>query len=496
MPFVPYKKGKRKMVARTLAEVKYARRGLSMMNKFDAKNAILEGKFKRITPIEFYSMMFRGDLDARQHYYILKDAAKKITYPQKGKKRKKDKKSAGKVGKSKDIQEILDVTCPRSDAYIYPCFFRSADTEDNARTNKKCLHFLYAVTIDIDNVTPEDLAILIKSENFQKILPTTITNSGGGVHLTYMLDEPLRCYYDDQDDIYRIIKSVRNMFRTLVLHEKKATVFYDPNPTRQRNKYKVDNTSLVQPYRVVGSLTKMGQIVTAYQTGFLWKFADLAALVGVKFWQYSEDQKAWHRQYKEDNAKWKNDLAVWRKERSERVESGEINPAKMPKTKQIHGFFLHCDRRMTEVQEHSRNNALWAIVVVAAKCAIDIDYLRERMIAYVEYWNKRDRTKVDLKEIDGALKWYKKEALTVRASTLEEKFGFKFYRRSRYNMTRAEYMQSAIMQDNRRKIAAGKSAKARDKVQAYLAEHPNATTTEIANTLHMSRSTVVKYRNS
>ena len=168
----------------------------------------------------------------------------------------------------------------------------------------------------------------------------------------------------------------------------------------------------------------------------------------------------------------------------------------MPKTKQIHGFFLHCDRRMTEVQEHSRNNALWAIVVVAAKCGIDIDYLRERMIAYVEYWNRRDRTKVDLKEIDGALKWYKKEALTVRSTTLEEKFGFKFYRRSRYSMTRAEYMQSEIMKDNRRKIAAGKSAKARDKVQAYLAEHPNATTTEIANTLHMSRSTVVKYRNS
>ena len=65
------------MVARTLEEVKYARRGLSLMNKFDAKNAILQSKFKRLTPLEFYGMMFRGDLEARQHYYILKDAAKK-----------------------------------------------------------------------------------------------------------------------------------------------------------------------------------------------------------------------------------------------------------------------------------------------------------------------------------------------------------------------------------------------------------------------------------
>lgn len=58
---------------------------------------------------------------------------------------------------------------------------------------QKNLENFYAIVIDLDGVSAADLYCLLKLE-MKRLLPTYIVNSGGGVHLVYIFEEPIVAY--------------------------------------------------------------------------------------------------------------------------------------------------------------------------------------------------------------------------------------------------------------------------------------------------------------
>lgn len=426
----------------------------SMICDFFNKENLLKKKYRELEPTEFYRLMFGVDY-AKQHIAFFKNNETRKTY------------------KFTDFEELLDLSLGRSDVYIAPCDFYAN------RRKKKFLNKLYAITIDIDNIGFVELRRLIAAK-FNGLKPTLITHSGGGVHLVYVLSAPIddecRPYFHPQIDA--IFRAMREILR---------------RPLRSRGKeypvhYKVDNVSIVQQYRVVGSVTKLQYLVRGFRVGEFWTVEKLVEITGVKWEKYVPPSGDWQRKYDESNKDFKRRLYEWYRTRDEKAPENVVyidkHKNKRQKANAKHGLWVHCDRRMIEVQAGSRHYALFALAVVAYKCGVALDLLIERLTYWQEYWSKRDGDPVKKDEVASALDGYSATYIRVTAAKLEEWFGWKFPRTKRNGRTQAQHLQ---------KVANDKVERTKARIAAFLAENPDASRKKVAEALGMSRNTVAKY---
>lgn len=125
-------------------------------------------------------------------------------------------------------------------------------------------HELFALVFDLDGITidngePVGLSDLVfqmsKTKNRQELIPmpTYIVSSGTGLHLYYMLDEPIRMW----PNVCERLQLFRDSF-TKKCWNRYVTDYHD----------KPQLESVVQAFRMVGSRSKSGdQIVRAFRTG-------------------------------------------------------------------------------------------------------------------------------------------------------------------------------------------------------------------------------------
>lgn len=395
-----------------------------MRAEFIKKNNILGRKYKLVSPLDYYISMFGADID-QEHVLLLINHEKKYH-------------------KSSDIDEILTISQARSDAFLFPClFFRGY-------INKATLRKIYAITIDLDGVSPKDLSRLVLSNYAGGLVPTYVVNSGQGVHIVYNLSVPIECYNSLKPQIHKI---------TIALKSRLGK--------RLQNGHADYNTSIMQSYRVVGSLTKLGQITTAYKVGKSWGVEELAQILRID-WQV---QKA--------------DLPLPQK-------------TKLPKQNKKVGYlpngmkylWEYCLKRMKDVPEGNRYTALYALSIVAYKCRIPFEKLKESLESCIDYYNERDKTIVRRSELNKAIKGYSQKHVLVSSRKLEEYFGWTFERKVKRNgRTRENHLLIASAT-----AAAVRKVDKKAKIKAYLKENPDATTRQIAKALHMSLSTIAKYR--
>lgn len=127
-----------------------------------------------------------------------------------------------------------------------------------ARRNAEKVSKLYSITIDLDLVKTEGLKNLTRLMFDSKILPipTYIVNSGKGVHLYFMLEEPIDLH-SSKDACIQIAK-----FKNMITQD----YFWLKNIC---SKEKVDSQPLTQSYSVIGALSRLGKDypVTAFKTG-------------------------------------------------------------------------------------------------------------------------------------------------------------------------------------------------------------------------------------
>ena len=197
--------------------------------------------------------------------------------------------------KKMDADELCEYQADKDNVYVVPASFIN-----HYYSGATCKD-LYALVVDVDRIKPETLDIIISNGNLGKNIPmpTYITNSGSGIHLYYVFDKKVPYYPKNRKilaDMYRVLCGI----------------------TKQRIAAKTDWHSIVQPFRLPGSLTKLGQVATAYECGSKWRVQDLAKRLGVDLEGLDLKERTLLSQ--EEYRKWK----------ASRVEKGEL-----PKPKRV-----------------------------------------------------------------------------------------------------------------------------------------------------------------
>lgn len=121
-------------------------------------------------------------------------------------------------------------------AFVSPCSFLGG------RKDLAHLRFIHAFVVDLDYVGVRQVQNFFHQCMIGYIpTPTYVVNSGTGLHLYYVLEEPLRCY-PNQQPAYAALKHA--------LIDLCWNSYTSKGDTRQYS-------GLVQPYRIVGSRSKL-----------------------------------------------------------------------------------------------------------------------------------------------------------------------------------------------------------------------------------------------
>ena len=383
------------------------------------KNSILADRFAPVSPLDYYVDMYGADID-QPRPYVTASATTRIHTAQ-------------------NIDELLEIAVFRNDCYTPPASFFGRVSLDTLRR-------LYAFVIDLDNVSLSDLRLLI-SNSFFNLIPTYVVNSGNGLHLVYLLDEPVETFKSRIHFLNSLFSNVKSHFDNI-------------------GSYHVDHgTSLLQSYRVVGSQTKRGEIVQAFKTGGRWGIDRLAAALGITAPTTTAGQPA-------------------------TVPEATPRPSSVvPFPSARRGFYSHVLERMGEVNEGHRETAMFALAVIAYKCRIPRSQIEHDLKIVYDILNAKG-TPMKLAEITKAMNGYQLKYIRTRAEKLESWLGFEFERTTKRNgRTRAEHLQHC------REIRNERSAKSKiDCIAKYLSAHPTASNREISTALHMHMQTVRKYR--
>ena len=131
--------------------------------------------------------------------------------------------------------------------------------------------YIYALVVDLDYVYLPHLKDLLTQMFYGKFIPipTYIVNSGTGLHLYYVSNEPYPAYPQTRTNLGNLKKAlIRVCWNAYTSREApNEAAKYDPR----------QYSGVCQGYRIVGSLSKLGRDypVTAYRTGKTWDFEEL-----------------------------------------------------------------------------------------------------------------------------------------------------------------------------------------------------------------------------
>ncbi|WP_337436937.1 hypothetical protein, partial [Mitsuokella jalaludinii] len=211
-------------------------------------------------------------------------------------------------------------------------------------------------------------------------------------------------------------------------------------------------TGISHAYRIVGSLTKLGQVCRAYWVGGCMTIEALTRSVGVT---WARPQKPVYPGVK------------------------SVRASYAPHAKR--SFYAYLVEKIAErTQEGHRYTALFALTCVGYKCGMALEAISEDVMYLAAVLGLPQREAKHALEVCNPEK-----ARTVRAATLEDWLGWSFDRKTKRNgRTRKEHLA---------KVAADRTTASRRRVWACLKEAPMATISELARKLSITRRTAAKY---
>lgn len=195
---------------------------------FEAKNTLLESYGERLAPEDYFDLLF-SDMGPDDRIMLVEGGKKFFTVRR---------------------DQLFDVAGGHDNIYYCPVQFYD-DCKKDILINK-----VYGIIIDMDHVSLRLAEITLENLDRQMVVPTCVVNSGNGLHLVYILKEPLTVTPRIREMIVRFYFELNRSFP-----------------------FQVDMHSLGQAYRVVGSLTKSGQTCIAFHVGDLWTIEDLADVI-------------------------------------------------------------------------------------------------------------------------------------------------------------------------------------------------------------------------
>ena len=332
-----------------------------MRQLYREKNEHLEKFLEPVTPFEFYREIFpEGSLERRGHYEDAKGNGIAITVPKGENGIALEIEGDGKARRHTitdeldTLQELQDTDFTIMSPISY---FGRQRSGKNAR-------YLYALVFDLDGVGMPQLRDTLHQMN-KDILPkaTFVVNSGTGLHLYYVLSEPVPMYPQNQKYLkelkYALTRQIWNRFTSTIRE-----------PQMQ---------GVLQGFRVIGSSSKLGRgfPVVAYRLGGTVELEKLLDYIP----DSNGEQQRIHglmRKSRLSLAEAKEKYPDWYERRVVKKE----RRGRWTVKRDLYDWWLH--RIREEIHVGHRFYGIMTLAIYAKKCDIDEDELRQDAFALLQ----------------------------------------------------------------------------------------------------------------
>ena len=359
------------------------------------------------------------------------------------------------------IDEAIEQSEGRNDVLMGGC------TYFNNWISKKSAKDIYTFIIDMDNVYSGTLLNALRNDwktaNDEPLpMPTYIVNSGTGLHLYFVLTEPIPNYRvttENLDKLYRAL-AIQQTTKRVYLHKQVQWFGQDFRMAGGLNKYEWKNTD----FRV-GEKSDIDELVKAL------------GLEDVHFIRYGE------KRTKKPNAKKpRQNREGWRSNRA----------------------FYDCALRncRDKTKEGNRYTSMCALSVIAWKCNVLQEELERDLLSLLPDYNKGATRQIKEKEIYSAMKMYNPKAMLTQRESLENWQGWEYKPIKRNGRKQAEHLERARLVQTldypngewRNKEGRPKGSGTKEYiVREYLELHPTATKTDVVRNTGLTYNTVRKY---
>lgn len=445
--------------------------------------------FEEVQPMEFYREIFPiGELDEWRENPVDREGhaytgiAMEIT---------KEKKANGKPRVKRytvtdDLDIIDELIWSENFCVLAPISYVGKERKsENAR-------FMYALVVELDN-------LIVEKNGYQDGLhrlmaqwtdrvhwipcPTFTVASGTGLHLYYQFEKPIPLFPN-------IVKELAAYKREL------TTMIWNRHVTTSHTPETIQQESIFQAFRMVGTLTKKGDRVRAFRTGdrvsieymnsYLLERSKSCAITTV--YKSRLTKEAAKKKYPE-----------WYERR---VERGE------PKGRWVckRDLYDWWKRRITaEAKVGHRYYCLMMLAIYAVKCEISREELEADCFELMEVFEAQTDSETNHfteKDVLDALQSFEDRGLvTYPVTSISNRSGIPIEKNKRNGRKQKVHLRIArstleIMNEDEGRTLQGRpkgSGTAESRVRDYRAEHPEASVTEVARALGISRTTVYKW---
>ena len=349
-------------------------------------------------------------------------------------------------------------------------------TAQNAR-------WLYGFAIDLDGVGMQQLADLFhQAKNGFIPQPTYTINSGHGLHLYYVLQEPAPLYKHLHEPLrefkYELIAKIWNRYTSIF-----------------KERDQVQYQGIFQGFRVVGTQTKLGKHypVTAFETGKKTTFEELNEYLMDKSKAFTsfeykskltlEEAKKKYPQWYERRIEHKSPKGRWNIKRD------------------LYDWWLRQIKSGATVGH--RYHCLSALAAYAVKCGIDEDELMSdalSLLPFMDDMSTDERNRFTKKDVLDAMSMYQESYVNFPRKEIERISGIQIPKNKRNGRKQAihvKYMnnQRAFKVELGECTDGGRPTK-QEIVQAWRVEHPDGKKVDCIKDTGLSKPTVLKWWNT
>lgn len=420
-----------------------------ILEQFSQKNEILAQYGEQVSAATLYEDIF-GDTDLEMPIVIIDEDTDKVN----------------KHIVTMSISEAIMECSERNDMLMGGC------TYFNNWISKKSAKDIYSFIIDMDNVYSGVLNSALRADwktasGEQLPKPTYIVNSGTGLHLYFVLTEPIPNYKLTTENLDKL-------YRALAVGQTTKRVYL-----RQQVQW------FGQDFRMAGGKNKYNEQNTVFRVGDKWDIDELGRAVGLKdvhFVRYGEP----------------------RQKKPQEIIRAKRNKGKgWYSNRAFYDYALkNCEDK---TKEGNRYTSMCALSVIAWKCAVPMSELERDLLSLLPTYNKDATRIIKEKEVYSAIKMYNERAMLTQRERLEHWQGWEYkpIKRREKPLKQAVHLrlarnQLALMKEMG--IASqGRPQESGTKKQIVLewrSEHPSGTKSECHRDTGLSRTTIGKWWNS
>ena len=448
------------------------------------KNAHLDQFLERVTPFEFYREIFpEGSFERKGCYEDRKANGIAVTLPGKGGSINGIALEIAGDGRARryvitdDLQKLCDLA-DTDFTIMAPISYYGR------KRSGKFARYLYALTFDLDGVGMSQLRDVLHQMN-NGILPkaTFIVNSGTGLHLYYVLTEPVPMYPQNQHYLkelkYSLTRQIWNRFTSSI-----------KQPQMQ---------GLLQGFRVVGSGTKLGKgyPVVAFRLG---NQVELDRLLEYIPASNGDRQKLQGIMQKSSMslAEAKEKYPDWYERRVVRHE----RRGRWTVKRDLYDWWLR--RIRDEIRVGHRYHGVMTLAIYARKCSIGEDELRKDAYSLLQPYDEMSVEEVNRftkDDVEAALSMFNEDYVTfprddiARLSGMAMPVNKRNWRKQRDHLGRARAVQNFDDPEGRWRNKEGRP-KAQERVYEWRQRYPDGRKVDCHRDTGLDPKTIRKWWDS